>query len=105
MKHFVLNENRIFDLWEYIWLEISTALPHSNCQLHRAVYASLPPPLLFKKKKKKKGIAEGRKAGRASGKKPFPPLTSRFGSAIVKVVLICYLLNLITGRQPVQVVE
>ena len=103
MKHFVLNENRIFDLWEYIWLEISTALPHSNCQLHRAVYASRPP--LFCLKKKKKGIAEGRKAGRASGKKPFPPLTSRFGSAIVKVVLICYLLNLITGRQPVQVVE
>ena len=43
MKHFVLNENRIFELWEYIWLEISTALPHYNCQLHRAVYASLPP--------------------------------------------------------------
>ena len=105
MKHFVLNENRIFDLWEYIWLEISTALPHSNCQLHRAVYASLPPLFCLKKKKKKKGIAGGRKAGRTSGKKPFSPLTSRFGPAIVKVVLICYLLNLITGRQPVQVVE
>ena len=52
MKHFVLNENRIFDLWEYIWLEISTALTHSNCQLHRAVYAFLPPPsFVFKKKR------------------------------------------------------
>ena len=101
MKHFVLNENRIFELWEYIWLEISTALPHYNCQLHRAVYASLPPLFCLKKKKGNRR----RKAGRASGKKPFPPLTSRFGSAIVKVVLICYLLNLITGRQPVQVVE
>ena len=67
MKHFVLNENRIFDLWEYIWLEISTALPHSNCQLHRAVYASLPPPLLFKKKKKKReSQKEEKPAGQAA---------------------------------------
>ena len=64
MKHFVLNENRIFELWEYIWLEISTALPHYNCQLHRAVYASLPP--LFCLKKKKKGIAEEKPAGQAA---------------------------------------
>ena len=64
MKHLVLNENRIFELWEYIWLEISTALPHYNCQLHRAVYASLPP--LFCLKKKKKGTAEEKPAGQAA---------------------------------------
>ena len=64
MKHFVLNENRIFELWEYIWLEISTALPHCNCQLHCAVYASLPPLFCFKKKKK--GIAEEKPAGQAA---------------------------------------
>ena len=37
--------------------------------------APLPPPYFaLKKKKKKKRIAEGRKAGRASDKKPGPPL-------------------------------
>ena len=65
MKHFVLNENRIFDLWEYIWLEISSALPHSNCQLHRAVYASLP-PLFCLKKKKRESQKEEKPAGQAA---------------------------------------
>ena len=76
MKHFVWNKIIIYDLWEYIWLEISTALPHTNCQLHRAIHA-LPPSFL----------------------------NLRSGSTTAKVVLIYYLLNLITGRQPVQVVE
>ena len=71
MKHFVLNENRIFDLWEYIWLEISTALPHSNCQLHRAVYASLPP--LFCLKKKKKGNRRRKKSRQGKRQKTVPP--------------------------------
>ena len=77
MKHFVWNKIITYDLWEYIWLEISTALPHTNCQLYRAVHIPPPPPFL----------------------------NPRSGSTTAKVVLICYLLNLITGRQPVQVVE
>ena len=71
MKHFVLNENRIFDLWEYIWLEISTALPHSNCQLHRAVYASLPPLLLLCLKKK--GHCRRKKSRQGKRQKTVPP--------------------------------
>ena len=70
MKHFVLNENRIFDLWEYIWLEISTALPHSNCQLHRAVYASLPPPSFVLKKK---GNCRRKKSRQGKRQKTVPP--------------------------------
>ena len=38
--------------------------------------------LILVKKKKKKRIAEGRKADRASEKKPAPHLSSRSGSAI-----------------------
>lgn len=45
----------------------------------------LPFPHLILGEKKKKRIAEGRKAGGASDKKPGPPLSSKSGSATAHV--------------------
>ena len=72
--------------------------------LVRNLHSSIPPYFGLKKeenRKKKKSWQDKRQKETA----PPPFLNPRSGSTTAKVVLTCYRLNLITGRQPVQVVE